>query len=408
MSSTKKVPSDLAILGGTPAFKQPLHVGRPNIGNRERLFERIEDMLSRRWLSNSGPFVQELERRIAEFLGVNHCIAVCNGTIGLEISIRALGLSGEVIVPSYTFAATAHALDWLGVRPVFCEVSADTHTLDPACVEKLVTPRTSGIIGVHLWGRPCDIASLADIADRHRLQLMFDAAHAFACSYRQRMIGNFGRLEVFSFHATKFFNTFEGGAIVTNDDALAARIRQMKDFGFAATDQVVSTGTNGKMNEVCAAMGLTGLESLDDFIAANRRNYCRYCDGLSGLPGIKVAAFDQTERSNFQYVVVEIDSSVAGITRDSLVQILHRENVLARRYFYPGCHRMSPYREHHPELKLPVSESLSERILTLPTGSAVEVTDVGRICELIGFSLNHHTQINAMLRPGNRMEAAAK
>ena len=274
--------SNLAILGGVPAFTEPLHVGRPNIGDRTALLSRINDLLDRHWLTNNGPFVREFEGRIADFLGVKNCIAMCNATVALEIATRALGLHGEVIVPSFTFIATAHALQWQETTPVFCDVDPATHNLDPGKVEAMITPRTTGIMGVHVWGRPCDIDALDEIARRRSLKLMFDAAHAFGNSYRGRMIGNFGQVEVFSFHATKFFNTFEGGAVVTNDDDLAAKIRLMTNFGFAGYDNVIYVGTNGKMPEVSAAMGLTGLESLDEFIAANRRNHAAYRAGLLG------------------------------------------------------------------------------------------------------------------------------
>ena len=268
--------SDLAIFGGEPAFLESLHVGRPNVGSRERLLARINDMLDRRWLSNNGPYVQEFEQRVADLVGVKHCIAMCNATVGLEIAIRAAGLTGEVIVPSFTFVATAHALQWQEITPVFCDIDPETHNLDPRRVEEMITPRTSGIIGVHVWGRPCDVDALAGIARRRNLRVLYDAAHAFGCSHRGRMIGGFGDAEVFSFHATKFFNTFEGGAVVTNDDDLAARMRLMKNFGFFGYDNVIYVGTNGKMTEVAAAMGLTGLESLADFVAVNHRNYKHY------------------------------------------------------------------------------------------------------------------------------------
>jgi dTDP-4-amino-4,6-dideoxygalactose transaminase len=254
-------------------FNQALHVGRPNIGDQKRLIERIQGMLERRWLSNGGPLVQEFEEKLSSYLGVKHCIPICNGTVALELAIRALGLAGEVILPSYTFIATAHALQWQGITPVFADIDPATHNIDPASVERMITPRTTGIIGVHIWGRPAPAEALQAIADAHGLQLMFDAAHAFGCSHGGRMIGNFGRCEVFSFHATKFFNTFEGGAIATNDDQLAEKLRLIKNYGFHGPDNIIYLGVNGKMTEVCAAMGLTGLESLEEFIEINRRNY---------------------------------------------------------------------------------------------------------------------------------------
>jgi dTDP-4-amino-4,6-dideoxygalactose transaminase len=396
---TKQTLADLAIFGGLPAFDEILHVGRPNIGDRQRLLARIEDMLDRRWLTNHGPYVAELEQRLSDYLGVRHCIAICNGTIALELAARALGLHGEVIVPAFTFIATAHALQWQEITPVFCDVDPVTHNIDPASVERMITPRTSGIVGVHVWGRGCDVDALADIARRRGLRLMFDAAHAFGCSIGGRMIGNFGDAEVFSFHATKFFNTFEGGAVATNDDELAARIRLMHNFGFAGLDNVIYIGTNGKMSEVSAAMGLTGLESLDEFIAVNRRNYEQYHQELSGVPGLRLLRLETREQNNYQYIVAEIDQRRAGISRDQLVRVLHSENVRARRYFYPGSHLMEPYRSYFPHagLLLPVTERLAQEVLVLPTGAAVGSIEIDAICQIVRFAVANSAEISRRL-----------
>jgi dTDP-4-amino-4,6-dideoxygalactose transaminase len=377
--------SSLAIFGGLPSFSEKLHVGRPNIGDRERLLARIEDLLDRRWLSNHGPYVQEFEQRLADFAGVKHCIATCNATVALEIVIRALELKGEVIVPSFTFVATAHALQWQEITPVFCDIDPHTHHLDPNRIEQLITPRTTGIIGVHLWGRACNVAALAEIAKRRGLKLLFDAAHAFGCSHHRQMIGGFGEAEVFSFHATKFFNSFEGGAVVTNNDELAAKVRLMTNFGFAGYDDVVYIGTNGKMTEISAAMGLGGLESLDEFITVNQRNYRQYQRELAGLPGVSLLTYDESEQCNYQYIVLEIDESTTQISRDQLLEILWAENVLARRYFYPGCHRMEPYRSYFPQagLLLPETEKVAARVLVLPTGTGVNLADVTKLCGII-------------------------
>lgn len=392
---TKRTLSDLALLGGSPAFSETLHVGRPNIGDRRRLMARLNDMLDRRWLTNNGPFVRELEERLAHYLGVRHCIAMCNATIALEITARALGMHGEVIVPSFTFVATAHALQWQEITPVFADVQPGGHNLDPAQVERHITPRTTGILGVHVWGIPCAIEALTDLAARRGLALMFDAAHAFGCSYGGRMIGGFGQAEVFSFHATKFFNTFEGGAVATNDDALAAKIRLMHNFGFEKLDTVIYIGANGKMSEAAAAMGLTGLESLNEFVAANQANYRAYQTALADLPGVTFITYDETQHQNYQYIVLEIDAARAGLSRDRLVELLHAENVRARRYFYPACHRMEPYRSYFPHagLLLPETERLAEAVLTLPTGTAVTPADVAQIGQIIAFALAHGPDI---------------
>jgi dTDP-4-amino-4,6-dideoxygalactose transaminase len=392
----KRSPNDLAIFGGHPAFKSQLHVGRPNIGNRDRLFARINDLLDKRWLTNQGPLVHEFEAKICELLGAKHCIVTCNGTTALEIAIRALDLTGEVIVPSFTFVATAHALQWQEITPVFCDIDPRTHNLDPTCVEALITPRTSGILATHIWGRPCAVDELIKIATRHRLKLLFDAAHAFGCSYHGRKIGNFGAAEVFSFHATKFLNTFEGGAVVTNDDELAGKIRLMTNFGFAGYDQVIYLGINGKMTEVAAAMGLTGLECLNEFIAANRRNYERYQKSLADLPGVRVSQYDQSEQNNYQYVVLEIDETATHISRDLITSVLHAENVLVRRYFYPGCHRMEPYRSYFPHagLLLTETEKLTKRIMCLPTGTTIQSEEIELICDLIHFVIRHGDEVS--------------
>lgn len=362
----------LMINRAPPAFSDPLHVGRPNIGSAEAFLNLAAQMLERRWLTNNGPLVQELERRLAAFLGVKHCVAMCNGTIALEIAIRALKLSGEVIVPSYTFIATASALYWQRITPVFADIDPATHNLDPDAVRSMITPRTTGIIGVHLWGRAAPVAELQKIAEEHGLKLLFDAAHAFGCSLGARMIGGFGEAEVFSFHATKFYNTFEGGAVTTNNDELAETMRFMRNFGFAGLDNVILPGTNAKLVEVCAAMGLVNLDGIEGVIAANRRNYEAYSAAFAGLSDLSLVAYDEAERNNFQYVVLEVAPD-CGATRDEIVAGLQRQNVLARKYFWPGCHRMQPFRALFPHagLVLPCTEAVANRVIVLPTGTAL-------------------------------------
>ncbi|HEY6218381.1 MAG TPA: aminotransferase class I/II-fold pyridoxal phosphate-dependent enzyme [Pyrinomonadaceae bacterium] len=396
LSPTKKTIDDLARFGGRPAFEQPLHVGRPNIGNRQKFSTRVNDILDRRWLTNDGPYVIEFEERIIELTGVKHCVATCNATVALEIVIRALGLQGEVILPSFTFIATAHALEWLGIKPVFCDVDPQTHTIDPRKIESLITRQTSAILAVNLWGRHCDIAALDEIAKEHTLKLFFDSAHAFGCSYRGRIIGGFGDAEVFSFHATKFVNSLEGGAITTNDDALAQKLKLMRNFGFTSYDRVDSLGINGKMNEVSAAMGLTNLESLNDFILVNRQNYRQYAEELAGLNGMTLLPYDENESCNYQYVVLEMDPAQTIVTRDELIQILYRENVLARRYFYPGCHRTPPYNATAPSL--PETERICDRVLSLPTGTAVSQAEITTICEIIRIVVNNGGEVSAKFR----------
>ena len=367
-----------------PAFEQPLHVGRPTLAGRDRFLELVGGVFDRGWFTNDGPLVQELERQIAEYLGVRNVVAMCNGTVALQIAVRAIGLEGEVIVPSFTFVATAHALHWQGITPVFADIDPNTHNLDPDSVRAAITPRTTGIVGVHLWGRPAPVKELQDVADQHELQLIFDAAHAFGCSSHGEMVGRFGRAEVLSFHATKFFSSFEGGAVATDDDELAEAMRLMRNFGFAGYDNVIHPGTNGKLTEVCAAMGLANLELMDQTIAVNRRNIAAYARGLVGLPGISLLTYDESELNNYQYAVITVGPE-SPVARDALVDVLHRENVLARRYFWPGVHRMEPYRSLRPEAgrMLPNTERIAGQVLVLPNGAAVSEADIEVVTGII-------------------------
>ena len=411
--SSKTQLKELAISGADPAFVEKVHVGRPNVGNRDNLLARINDMLDRVWFTNNGPYVQEFEAKLAAFVGVRHCVAMCNATVALEIAIRALELTGEVIVPSFTFIATAHALQWQEITPVFCDIDPSTHNLDVAKVEEMITPRTTGIIGVHTWGRPCDVDRLEAIASRRSLRLLFDAAHAFGCSYKGKPIGGFGRCEVFSFHATKFFNTFEGGAVLTNDNVLAEKMGLMRNFGFRGYDNVIYIGTNGKMTEVSAAMGLTSLESIEEFVSTNRRNYMTYRRELDGIPGVSVMTYNEGERTNYQYIVLEIDELTAKLTRDELVDVLTAENVLARRYFFPGCHRMEPYRSYFPHaaLVLPETERLCHRVIVLPNGTGVGEPAISQICQIIRTAVANapavRTQIVNFKWQGSGISASA-
>jgi dTDP-4-amino-4,6-dideoxygalactose transaminase len=362
-----------------------LYVGRPNIGNRERFLERVNGILDRRWLSNDGPLLKEFEEKVAGFLGVKNVVAMCNATVALEIACRALDLKGEVIVPSYTFVATAHALQWQEITPVFCDMDPATHNIDPAKIDRLITPRTTGIIGVHVWGRGCETGEIEAIAAKRNLKVMYDASHGFGCTKGGRMLGTFGECEVFSFHATKFLNCFEGGAVVTNNDELAEKMRLMRNFGFVDFDKVVYLGVNGKMSEIHAAMGLTNLEAIEEIIAINQRNYEAYKNGLADVPGISVIDYDPAEKNNYQYVVIEVDPEVCARNRDEIVEALHAENIIARKYFWPGCHKMEPYRSLQPNagLLLPETERIAARVIVLPTGQAVEEETVQHVCRTI-------------------------
>ncbi|MGB7346537.1 MAG: DegT/DnrJ/EryC1/StrS family aminotransferase [Pirellulaceae bacterium] len=376
--------SNLPIDPDTTAHKM-LHVGGPNVGDRETFDRYVDQIFQRRWFTNGGTVVQEFEQRLCDYLNVKHCITVCNATIGLQLACHALGLTGEVIVPAFTFVATPHAVQWEGLKPVFADVDPVSHSIDPDHIESLINEKTSAILGVHLWGNPCDTDRIEQIAKHHQLSTIYDAAHAFGCAQGDRMIGNFGNCEVFSFHATKFFNTFEGGAIATNDDALAEKIRLMKNFGFEAMDRVVHLGTNAKMTEVCAAMGLSLFAKLEDLVSHNQHIYETYRQHLGGLNGLSLYSFDHLRHSNRQYVVLEIDEAEFGASRDWVMEHLHAQNIRARRYFFPGCHRMEPYRSRYDVrlAQLPKTERLCDRVLCLPTGGSVDDADAQRVCRVI-------------------------
>lgn len=384
-----------------PLFPAFIPVGRPNMGDKAAFMAHMEEMWDTRMLANRGPKVLEFEAALCKFLGVRNFVTMCNGTIALEIAARALGMTGEVIVPSYTFVATAHCLQWQEITPVFCDVDPITHTLDPARVEALITPRTTGIIGVHLWGQPCDTDALAEIAKRRGLKLMYDAAHAMGCSKNGMRVGNFGDCEVFSFHATKFFNSFEGGGVATNDDALAENIRRRANFGFIGYDNVVCVGSNGKMVEACAAMGLVNLLSVPRFIDINRANYAAYKAEVGSIPGLKLFKYEESAGTalNFQYIVIEVDEASTRLTRDEIVSLLTYENVSARRYFYPGCHRMEPYKSYFPHagLLLPVTNAICASVFCLPTGTSISVSQIRQVGSLLRLILANAVDIKARI-----------
>ena len=367
--------------------KKTFHVGRPNLGPKDHLLKLITETIDRKWFTNDGPLVQELEQKLARRLGVKYCVAVTNGTVALELALRGMGIDGEVILPSFTFVATAHALMWLGVKPVFCDIDPETLCIDTKAVLPLITDRTKAILGVHVYGRHCDIETLDRISTDYNIPIIYDAAHAFGCSFKGKMIGNFGKCEIFSFHATKIFHTLEGGAITTNDPALAQRLRRIRNFGFPGDggENVIELGINGKMNEFCAAMGLVNLESLDEFIAINQVNYEAYKSGLSGITGLKLFKFNEGEANNYQYVILLVDEIEFGCSRDRLLKELHKEGVLARRYFSPGCHAMEPYITLYPDVddRLGITTATASQALAMPTGSQLDPSEIVAICEIV-------------------------
>ncbi len=374
----------LALLGGEPAFPHPLAVGAPILEaeTRERYHRLMAGAFERRWLTNDGPLVRQLEEELARLHAVRHCALVCNATMAQVLLLRALELQGEVVLPSFTFVATAHACAWQGLTPVFCDISPNSLMAGPAEVERAVTRGTRAVIGVHLFGNVCDTAGLTETCARLGLTLFFDAAHAFGCAVGDTPIGGSGRAEILSFHATKAFSTFEGGAVLTNDSDLDARIRSFRNFGFRGYDDVAWLGLNGKLSESGAALGLASLPAIEERRRRCRAIYEAYREGLADIPGVRVLPVGEQGRSNYHYVPILVEASAFGLSRDLLYRILWAENVLVRRYFYPGLHRMAAYARATPGVSLPATEAVAERILCLPAGFTEPIPTVERIAGL--------------------------
>lgn len=392
----KSTVDELALFGGAPLCPNKLYIGRPNTAPASHIHHRIDEAIGRQWLTNDGPLVRELELRCADFLNVPHCIAVNNATIGLQIVAKALGLHGEVLLPSFTFIGTAHALQWIGLKPVFCDVLPHNHLIDPAEVARRLTKNTSAILGVHVWGHACDIEALTHVAQEHELALFFDAAHAFGCSYQNKMIASFGQAEVFSLHATKVMHSLEGGLITTTDANLAEKFRLLRNYGFTGEDAVGGPGINAKMNEFCAAVGLSNLDYYPTVSAHNAEIMRAYRHALGDIAGIRLLEPLKAEAFNHHYAVLELSEN-CPLRRNLLRDILVAEGVLVRRYFHPGCHRLAPYNDLQSDV-LPVTDFLSQSLLQLPTGTQLTIEQAKQIGELIAICIKNAAAISEKAR----------
>lgn len=394
MTFSKESIDQLAILGGPPLFSTELHVGRPNVLDRAEVLRLVGEAMDRGWLTNNGPLVTELEARFAAFSGVEHAVAVANATLGLQLVAVALGVRGEVIMPSFTFIGTAHALAWIGLRPVFADVLPNTHTLDPADVAERVTPSTGAIVGVHLWGGACDTDALQAVAKGAGIPLFFDAAHAVGSAHLGRRVGGFGRAEVFSLHATKAVNALEAGIITTNDGELADGLRALRNFGFSGEDAVAGPGINAKLNEFSAAMGISNLAHFEAIRSHNLSIHAAYRETLATTRGVRLMTTADGNDHSYHHAVLQIDES-APVSRDLLQRVLTVENVRARRYFTPGCHRSPPYRDWAQHDRLPVTDRLSSNLLQLPTGLQLDSGVARRIGDLISYCFSRGDEIAA-------------
>ncbi len=369
------------------AFATPLYVGAPMVEpeTRLRFHALMDEAFDRNYLTNDGPLVQRLEAELAELHQVKHCALICNATIAQIVLLKALDLRGEVILPAFTFIATAHACLWQNLTPVFCDISPQSLTIDVDQATRLITPRTSAIIGVHVYGNMCDVEGLETACRQYGLKLIFDAAHAFSCTVGDTPAGNFGDAEFMSFHATKFFGTFEGGAIFTNNSDLDRRVRYVRNFGFRGYDDVGFLGINGKMSEASAAMGLASLPAIPERIRRCEETYMLYRDRFSEIPGIRVVPIGERGRGNFQYLVTLVDTEEFGVARDELYDALTAQNIWVRRYFYPGCHRVDFYQPACPDAKwnLPVTDDVCSRVLCFPVNLPHPEADVDTIAGVV-------------------------
>jgi dTDP-4-amino-4,6-dideoxygalactose transaminase len=377
--------SRFALFGAKPAFEKPLPVGQLYFPSWERYEAAFRGIFERQYYTNNGPLLDELEAKLQGFLKVKHAICVSNATFGLMMLADAMGLSGKVILPAFTFIASAQSLSWAGLEPVFCDIDLATHQIDAARVRELIDADVSAIMGVNLWGGACDPKALGKLAEDSGIQLYFDSAHAFGCTVDDIPIGNFGRAEVFSFHATKILNATEGGCICTNDDALAARLRSIRPSYGKGEPVSIARVANARMSEAQAAIALM---SLQDFPANQKNNaamYELYAARLATVPGVCFARPLGVTFSNCQYVVCQIDAREFGMSRDLLIDLLKAENVLARRYFYPGLHRSIPYASELPQYvdRMPNTDRLCASCIQFPIGALVSTEDVERICDLV-------------------------
>lgn len=366
--------------------KKTVYVTQPFLPPLEEFVPYLREIWESKVLTNGGPFHQRLESALCEFLGVEHVALFNNGTIALMTALQTLGLTGEVITTPYSFVATAHSLLWRGLTPVFVDVDPVTLNIDPARIEAAITPRTTGILPVHCYGQPCDVEAIERIAAKHNLKVLYDAAHAFGVRVNGRSVLGYGDLSVLSFHATKVFNTFEGGAIICRDAATKRRIDQLKNFGFIDEVTIEEAGLNGKMSEVNAAFGMLQLSHIADAVKARRQVDAAYRTAFAGVPGIRCLSGRGDWENNYSYFPILLDDDYP-LTRDQLYQRLKEHGIIARRYFYPLISAFPVYQElesSSPE-RLPVAAAAAERVICLPIYPALSRSELDRIITLVSF-----------------------
>jgi dTDP-4-amino-4,6-dideoxygalactose transaminase len=362
-------------------LNRPIQVTRSSMPDIEEYIEEIKDMWDSHWLTNMGIKHKQLEALLLKYLDTTNIILFTNGHLALECIIEALNLTGEVITTPFTFASTTHAIVRKGLKPVFCEINAVDYTMDVEKIESLITNKTSAIIPVHVYGNICNVTEIGRIAKKHNLKVIYDAAHAFGVTVDGVGVANFGDASMFSFHATKVFNTIEGGAVTYKDNTLSKILYDIKNFGITGPESVEYTGSNAKMNEFQAAMGLCNLRYIDREIEKRKTVFERYITRLSGINGIKLAKPQKGVKSNYSYFPLLFDGF--KLTRDQVFEKLKAENIYARKYFYPLTNDFLCYKDKFNVNETPVAKYVAERILTLPLYAKLELGDVDRICEII-------------------------
>lgn len=365
---------------------EPVYVTRPNMPSLEKYNICLENIWNSAWLTNNGPYHREFEAKLATFLGVEHLNLFVNGTIALLVALQALRInSGEVITTPFTFPASTHVLHWNRIQPVFCDIDPKTYNIDPNQIEKHITPDTKAILGVHVYGNPCDVEAIQKIADRHGLYIIYDAAHAFGVKIGDRSILEYGDISALSFHATKLFTSIEGGALISKTKAQAERIYFLKNFGIADEETVIGPGINGKMNEFQAAFGLLGLDIVEREIQNREKLTLLYRERLTDVPGIVCMDDMPNVTHNYSYLPIRVEPELFGCSRDGLYSLLRECNILSRKYFYPLCSNYSCYASHpsaSPQ-HLPVANQAAQQILCLPLYGDLEKDSVKTICQLI-------------------------
>jgi dTDP-4-amino-4,6-dideoxygalactose transaminase len=365
-------------------MKNTIYVTQPNLPPLEEFTEYLKTIWESKILTNNGQFHHQLEKELCEYLGVKYISLFSNGTLALITALQSLHITGEVITTPYSFVATTHSLWWNNIKPVFVDIDPETFNLDPDKIEAAITPKTTAILPVHVYGNPCNIEKIKNIADTYGLKVIYDAAHTFGVTVNGEPVLNFGDLSVMSFHATKVYNTFEGGAIVCHDAATKRRIDNLKNFGFA-DGKVVAPGINAKMNEVQAAMGLLQLKYVDAAIMKRKQIAEAYRENLVKIEGITFLNEMPGIKHCYSYFPILVDPDKAGKTRDDLFEILSRENIYGRRYFYPLISQFPTYRGLESALpgKMPVAERITEQVLCLPIFPDLNNEDLMHIIEIV-------------------------